>query len=157
MNGLWHVSFTVANLERSVVFYRDLLGLELTHTQEQANAYTRKLVGYADAHLRVAQFRIPGTPVGHSGHHLELVEYVNPKGVRGDPGTCNPGVAHLAFVVQNALEDYARLSAAGVKFISPPNLIEAGINMGGYTCYFRDPDEVTLEIVQPPLSLSQHQ
>lgn len=149
MNGLWHVSFTVSNLERSILFYRDLLGLELTHTQEQANPYTRRLVGYTDAHLKVAQFRIPDAPVGRSGHHLELVEYLSPIGRRGDPGTCNPGVAHLAFVVQDALKSHARLVAAGVTFVSPPNLIEAGINMGGYTCYFRDPDEITLEMVQP--------
>lgn len=152
MNGLWHVSFTVSNLERSILFYRDLLGLELTHTQEQANDYTRRLVGYEDAHLKVAQFRIPGAPLGRSGHHLELVEYVSPPGVRGDPGTCNPGVAHLAFVVRDALESHARLTTAGVRFLSPPNLIEMGINAGGYTCYFRDPDEITLEMVQPPIS-----
>jgi catechol 2,3-dioxygenase-like lactoylglutathione lyase family enzyme len=153
MNGLWHISFTVSDLERSILFYRDLLGLELTHTQEQANAYTSKLVGYEDAHLKVAQFRIPNAPVGHSGHHLELVEYLNPKGLQSDLKTCNPGVAHLAFVVQDALESHTRLKAAGVKFISPPNLIESGINTGGYTCYFRDPDEITLELVQTPISL----
>ena len=35
-------------------------------------------------------------------------------------------------------------------FVSPPNLIKAGVNRGGYACYFRDPDGITLELVQPP-------
>ena len=33
--------------------------------------------------------------------------------------------------------------------------IEAGINRGGYTVYFLDPDEITLELVQPPLRTEQ--
>lgn len=150
MKGIWHFSFTVSNLERSIAFYRDLLGLTLVHTQEQSNAYTRRLVGFPDANLKAAMLKVEGFPVGSSGHHLELIEYVAPLGKRGDPGTNNPGAAHMAFVVTDIHPVYQRLLAAGVRFISPPNLIEAGINKGGYTCYFRDPDEITLELVQPP-------
>lgn len=67
--GLWHTSFTVADLEPSLAFYRDLLGLEVVLSQEQDNAYTRRLVGMADARLRVAQLRVPGAALGPSGHH----------------------------------------------------------------------------------------
>ena len=45
----WHFSFTVSNIEQSIFFYRDVLGMELMHRQEQANEYTRKFVGYPDA------------------------------------------------------------------------------------------------------------
>ena len=69
----WHFSFTVADIERSVKFYRDVLGMELVHEQEQSNAYTRKFVGYPDAHLKVAQLKINGRETGRSGHLLELV------------------------------------------------------------------------------------
>ena len=151
--GIWHLSFTVGDLERSIAFYQLLLGLELVHRQEQHNEYTRRLVGYPDAHLKVAMFRVPETPLGPSGHHLELVQYLAPLGVTGALHTCNPGVAHLAFVVQDAHAEHARLGAAGVTFVSAPVRIEAGINAGGYTCYFRDPDGITLELVEPPQRL----
>ena len=150
LRGVWHFSFTVADLDRSIAFYRDLLGFELIHTQEQANDYTRRLVGYPDAHLKVAQLAIPGQPRGISTHDLELVEYVAPRGSRGDANICNPGAAHLALTVDDIHERYERLRAAGVSFVSPPNHITAGINTGGYTCYFRDPDAIVLEMVQPP-------
>ncbi len=146
----WHFSFTVSDIEESIRFYRDILGLELVHRQEQANEYTRRFVGYPDAHLRVAQFRIPGAAVGRSGHLLELVQYVAPVGEKVDTRTPNPGTAHLAFLVDDVHAEYRRLTALGVRFRTAPVAIEAGINKGGYTCYFLDPDDITLEIVQPP-------
>ncbi len=36
------------------------------------------------------------------------------------------------------------------RFRSEPVAIEAGINRGGYTVYFLDPDDITLEIIQAP-------
>jgi catechol 2,3-dioxygenase-like lactoylglutathione lyase family enzyme len=147
----WHFSFTVSDIERSVAFYRDVLGMELVHRQEQANAYTRKLVGYPDAHLLVAQFRIHGAPIARSGHMLELIEYVAPVGEKLDTRTFNTGAAHLAFEVDDIHAEYERMKALGVRFRSEPVAIEAGINTGGFTCYFLDPDDITLEIIQPPL------
>jgi catechol 2,3-dioxygenase-like lactoylglutathione lyase family enzyme len=93
---------------------------------------------------------IPGQPRGISSHDLELVEYRQPRGTRGDINICNPGAAHLALVVDDIQERYERFVAAGVTFVSPPNYITAGVNQGGYTCYFRDPDDIVLEMVQPP-------
>ena len=148
--GVWHFSFTVADIERSITFYRDLLGFTLIHTQEQANAYTSRLVGYPEAHLKVAQFALPGQPRGISSHDLELVEYVRPRGVRGDVNICNPGAAHLAMCVDDIHERYERFMAAGVRFVSSPNAITVGVNRDGFTCYFHDPDQIVLEMVQPP-------
>ncbi|WP_431922826.1 VOC family protein [Nonomuraea jabiensis] len=150
MRGVWHFSFTVSDLDRSVEFYRDLLGFALVHRQEQDNDYTRRLVGYPDAVLRVAQLAVPGQPRGVSTHDLELVEYVRPKGASRDPARHLPGAAHLALTVEDAPAEHARLAAAGVRFVNPPEAITAGVNRGGYACYFLDPDDITLELVQPP-------
>jgi catechol 2,3-dioxygenase-like lactoylglutathione lyase family enzyme len=151
ITGAWHFSFTVSDLERSVAWYTEVLGLEYVRGQEQANAYTRSLVGFPDAHLKVAQLRIPGAHMPRSAHHLELVEYVVPRGHRLDLATNNTGVAHLALQVDDIHAAFARMSAQGVQFVSPvPNAITAGVNQGGYSIYFRDPDGITLELVQPP-------
>jgi len=150
LHGVWHFSFTVADLDRSVAFYRDLLGFELVHTQEQDNEYTRRLVGLPDAVLRVAQLAVPGQPRGISTHDLELVEYVRPRGTHRDGRICDPGAAHLALTVTDANGTYERLARAGVRFVSPPNSITAGVNAGGSACYFFDPDDIVLELLQPP-------
>lgn len=150
-NGLWHASFTVSDLAASLEFYCGLLGLELVTEQVQHNEYTAKLVGFADAHLKVAMLRIPNAFTGPSNHHLELVEYVYPRGEKTDVTTNRPGAPHLAFVTDDIHADYERLSAAGVRFKAPaPVAIEAGVNKGGFTVYFLDPDDITLEMLQPP-------
>jgi catechol 2,3-dioxygenase-like lactoylglutathione lyase family enzyme len=155
LHGVWHFSFTVSDLDKSIAFYTDQLGLELIHTQEQSNEYTSKLVGYPQAHLRIAQLVVPGQPRGLSTHDLELVEYVQPRGTRGEAEICNPGAAHLALTVDDILDRYAKMTAAGVRFYSPPNAITAGVNTGGFTCYLEDPDRIVLELVQPPARRTQ--
>ena len=146
---LWHFSFTVSDVQAAVRFYVEILGCELVKEQEQDNAYTRSLVGYPDAHLRVAQIRFP-SPLGISSHHLELVQYVSPQGHRGDRNICNPAAAHLAFAVDDLDAEYERLSHAGVRFFSAPNEITAGVNKGGKAVYFWGPDDIVHELVQPP-------
>jgi catechol 2,3-dioxygenase-like lactoylglutathione lyase family enzyme len=149
--GTWHFSFHVSDIEQSEAFYRDVLGLELVLRQDQANEYTASLVGYPNASLRVAQFKFPDLPSGTvSSHTLELVEYVHPRGERHASERCNTGTAHFAMRVDDIWAEYNRLVAAGVTFISPPNDITSGVNAGGGTCYFVDPDGITLELVQAP-------
>lgn len=148
--GVWHFSFTVSDLERSVAFYRDVLGFELIHKQSSSGEYIRRLVGYPDAEIRVAQFAVPGQPRGATPHDFELVEYLAPRGTRGEAEIRNPGQAHLALSVDDIHEMYERLRGLGVQFISPPNAITAGINTGGYACYFHDPDQIVIELLQPP-------
>jgi catechol 2,3-dioxygenase-like lactoylglutathione lyase family enzyme len=125
--------------------------MKLVHTQEQANEYTSRLVGYPNAHLKVAQLSVDGMTAARSGHLLELVQYVHPACPPTDTATCRPGTAHLAFQVDDCRAAYQRMVAEGVRFKSEPNAITAGINKGGYTCYFLDPDDITLEIVQAPV------
>jgi len=149
--GLWHVSFTVSNLERSVEWYTRVLGLEFVRGQVQDNAYTRALVGFPDARLKVAQLRVPHLTIPVSRHHIELVEYEQPRGAVVPLQTNSPGVGHWAFIVSDIHAEVARLKALGVQLKSAaPNAITEGVNRGGYTIYFLDPDGITLELMQPP-------
>lgn len=150
IKGIWHTSFTVKNIEETIKFYRDVLGLDLVHTQVQNNEYTRELVGYDDAYLNVAMFTISGLNASPSGHILEFVEYVNPPGEYVPVGTAHTRSAHVAFVVSDIHALVERLKEVNVTFKSEVVLIREGINKGGFTIYFLDPDGITLEFVQPP-------
>jgi catechol 2,3-dioxygenase-like lactoylglutathione lyase family enzyme len=147
-NGaLHHTGYTVSDLDRSVAFYRDLMGLEVLAQQEKQGGYLAAIVGYPDAHVKMAHLRAPA-----SGHVLELFEYIAPAGET--PERIEPrdvGTAHLCFLVDDLDAVYRRLVDAGVEtFVSPPVLVDTGINTGGYGIYLRDPDGIVLEIFQPP-------
>ncbi|MCU1580312.1 MAG: Glyoxalase/bleomycin resistance protein/dioxygenase [Rhodoglobus sp.] len=148
VHSVWHVGFSVADLERSISFYRNALGLELKHRQTGDNPYTRTLVGYDDAVIHVAQFTIPGA-VPPSGHVLELIEYEVPRGESIAPSNARIGSGHLAFEVDDIQATAARVVESGGSLVSNPVAITAGINAGGWAVYFRDPDGITLELIQP--------
>lgn len=151
IQGFWHVSFTVSDIEASVKWYTEVLGLEYVRGQTQHNVYTSKLVGFPEAHLKVAQLSVPGAAMPVSRHHIELVEYVHPRGEDIPLDTNRTGVGHWAFVVDDLQAEFKRLKALGVQFkAEAPVAIEEGVNKGGYTIYFIDPDGITLELLQPP-------
>ena len=49
--GVWHTSWTVADLDRSVAFYRDLLGFELVETKHRIGSFIESVVGFSGAEL----------------------------------------------------------------------------------------------------------
>lgn len=143
-----HFSFTVSDIERSITWYTEVLGLELVHRQRQENAYTQVLVGIPGAVLEVAQFKVPALNSAYSSHMLELIQYVEGGGGTRELPTNQVGVAHLALLVTDIHERYTRMSNKGVTFRNPPVEITMGANIGGFACYFLDPDGITLELMQ---------
>lgn len=143
--GAHHTSFTVSELDRSVAFFRDMLGFELLYVREIDAAYFGEIVGHPGAFVRAALFRLPG-----GAHHLELFQYFRPAGQEHRPRPCDPGSAHLSLFVDNLGEMYAELSAKGISFFSRPVAITAGANRGGLGVYLHDPNGILIELFQPP-------
>jgi len=146
ISRLHHTCYTVSDLERSLAFYRDLLGCEVIATQEKEGGYLAAIVGYPDAHVRMAHLRVPG------GEHLiELFEYLAPEGGKADVEPRNVGASHVCFIVDDLPALYERLRERGVEsFVSPPVEVDTGLNRGGFALYVRDPDGITVELFQPP-------
>jgi catechol 2,3-dioxygenase-like lactoylglutathione lyase family enzyme len=141
-----HTGYTVSDLDRSVAFYRDLLGCEVIATQEKQGGYLAAIVGYPDAHVRMAHLRLPD-----GEHVLELFEYLAPAGSPADVEPRNVGASHLCLLVDDLAAVCERLREQGVdSFVSPPVEVDTGINTGGYGLYLRDPDGITVELFQPP-------
>ena len=145
MTALHHTGLTVRDLERSLRFYRDLLGMEVVLEQEKQGGYLAQIVGYESAHVRMAHLAFPG-----GGHRLELFEYVSPE-PRGQPGEPRDvGITHVCLAVDDVDALFERLRTAGADFYSIPIAVDTGANAGGYGVYVRDPDGITLELFQPP-------
>jgi len=143
--GVHHTSFTVADLDLSVAFFRDRLGLEVLFTRDVRDDYLGRIVGLPGAAVRAALLRLPG-----SAHHVELFQYLHPPGTGHRPRPCDPGSTHLSFLVDNLPALYRQLVAQGVGFVGEPVLITAGPNRGGFGVYLHDPNGILIELFQLP-------
>lgn len=148
-DALHHVGFTVSDLQRSVAFYSDLLGTEPFLRRVYREPFVGEIVGYERAVLDCAMFEIP-----RSGVILELIEYVEPPPERVGMETFTVGNAHLCLVVDDLDADYRRLLDRGVELRSPPVAVPADIEeepgRGGKAIYLRDPDGITIELLELP-------
>jgi len=149
VRSVWHTGFVVSDLDASLRFYCDGLGMVLRHRQVQHNPYTASLVGYPEAHIEIAQLKFAEGDPPISGHVLELIAYKNPPSGPVDLERSTLGSGHLAFVVDDIFAMADTLERLGARFVNPPVRIAEGINAGGWAAYLFDPDGVTLELLQP--------
>jgi glyoxylase I family protein len=143
-----HSGITVSNLERSIVFWRDVLGFELSHTAHQTGELAEEITGVAGAEIKLAVLKTPG------GHKIELLEYLAPpdrkKHVNLRP--CDVGHVHVALLVDDLDAILEKIGASGWKAAGKPQTLKTGPNAGKRVVYVRDPDGTTIEFMQPPIS-----
>ena len=142
------VGMTVADLERSVAFYTQVLGFERTAEVEAAGDAFERLQGVFPARARVARLRL-------GDEFLELTEYLTPRGrpIPADARSQDASFQHVAIIVSDMDRAYARLRAARVAHVSPEpqRLPDWNPSAGGIVAfYFRDPDGHVLEVLQFP-------
>ena len=141
IRGIHHTAISTANLERSLAFYRDLLGFEevTSFSWEAGNDTVDSITGLQASAARVALLRT-------SNAFIELFEFSAPKPAEADPSrpVCDHGITHLCLEVKNIGEEHKRLSEAGMRFHCPP--IDAG--MGLRATYGRDPDGNVVELLE---------
>ena len=115
LEDIHHLGMTVADIEQSIVFYRDLLGMELIGRRPCVDAsYVAAQTGYEGVQLSVASFRVNQ----NSKQSLEIVQYLNHIGKPSNTDTNCAGNTHLCIVVSDLSAAYRDLQSRGVKFKS---------------------------------------
>jgi catechol 2,3-dioxygenase-like lactoylglutathione lyase family enzyme len=139
-----HTGITVSSLERSLAFWRDLLGFELSHRAHHTGALASEVTGVPGAEISLAVLKAPG-------HRIELLEYHAPADrMRANLRPCDVGSVHVAFKVDNLDAVLERITTAGWKAAGNPQTLQSGPNAGKRVVYIRDPDGTTIEFMQPP-------
>ncbi|HKA89335.1 MAG TPA: VOC family protein, partial [Haliangiales bacterium] len=129
--GIDHTAIGVADTDRSVAFYRDLLGMEVKGGSLNEGIEQERLSGVPGARVRITGLR------GAGGPGVELLEYLAPAGGRPAPADTRPDDAwYWEIVVVLADRDgaVARLRAAGAPFLAADVV--------------RDPDGHAVKLVQ---------
>lgn len=143
--GADHTGITVSDVERSLAFWRDVLGFELSHRAHQKGELAEQITGVAGAEILIAVLKAPG-------HKIELLEYRAPADRRqeNEVRPCDLGAVHVALTVDNLDEVLDRLAAFGWKAAGQPQTLTVGPNAGKRVIYVRDPDGTTIELMQMP-------
>jgi lactoylglutathione lyase len=145
VDSMYHVGFTVSDIERSIEFYRDLLGLSLYRRQQGTAEYVGRITGFPGVRLEIALLRLPD-----GSGMLELLQYVSHPAPPTPRETNRPGNGHLCFKVADIHAAADELRQRGVALISDPVEVTAGVHRGAWGLYLRDPDGFTVELFQPP-------
>jgi catechol 2,3-dioxygenase-like lactoylglutathione lyase family enzyme len=141
-----HTGITVSNLERSLAFWRDVLGFEFSHRVHQTGELAAEITGVPGAEISLAVLKAPG------GHKIELLEYMAPANRKKnvDLRPCDVGSAHVALAVDDLDAVLEKVAASGWNTAGKPQTLTTGPNAGRRVIYVRDPDGTTIEFMQPP-------
>ena len=140
IKGMSHVGISVADMDQSVHFYRNLIGLELLGGK--AGRFEGEL--YENIfQLKNARGKVAMLAAGNT--RIELFEFENPRGDQSDARlpVYHHRINHICFEVIDIQKEYERLKTAGVYFHCPPQ--DAGY---AKATYGRDPDGNVFELIQ---------
>lgn len=144
--GIDHTAIVVSDTEKSLEFYRDLLGMRVAGESENYGVEQEHLNQVFGARLRITGLRT------ESGPGIEFLEYLTPPGGRDLPEDAKPNdavfwhtdlaVGHLDELASILKGKHVRQVSAGVAHLSGPAA-------GSVRCLIvRDPDGHALQLEQ---------
>ena len=144
--GIDHSAITVSNTERSLEFYRDLLGLKVAGASLNTGVTQERLDGAAGAVVRVTGLR----PEHGHGPGLEFLQYLSPSGGRPAPADAHPNdIVQVRVVLQ--VDDLdrlgARLAPNGTGSVPPQGMRKAAAR-AGKCLLVKDPDGHAVMLVE---------
>jgi len=142
LQRLSHIGLCVSDLQRSLAFYREILGFRFLSEIEVAGDIPSKL-------LRIDGVELRAVYLERDGARLELLSYTAP-GHCGD-GSSRPmnqlGLTHLSFRVDDLAAFCEGLAQQGIQIIEASRIDIPPI---AAAVFITDPDGTLIELVQSP-------
>ena len=134
-----HIGIVVTDMEKSLKFYRDLLGLKIKSLVDEEGEFLDNMLAYENVKNRVAKL--------YAKNGNALVELINSKsyGNKKDRDFFTIGASHFAFTVDDLEKTYDYLVKNGVKFTAPPQQTPDGF---AKVTFCEDPDGTLIELVE---------
>jgi lactoylglutathione lyase len=143
ISGIYHGGITVSDMEQSLRFYRDGLGLEIEFDKIVDGPCLPVVLDLDFDHIRAVYLRVPG------GQFVELLEYHGIERLPAASRPCDYGAGHLCFYVDEIDGLYGRMRGLGFRARSDGVVaITEGPNQGARSIYMLDPDGYRVELLQ---------
>lgn len=140
MKNIRHTGIVVTNMDKSLEFYRDIMGLKPVVDFVEKGEFIATISNAKGINLRMVKL------TAEDGGMIELLQYIShPQGERGDNKLYEIGPTHVAFTVDDVDATYAQWSAKGVRCNSKPVVSPDG---KAKLFFCQDPDGTFVEIVQ---------
>lgn len=147
INEVAHIGITISDMERSIAFYRDVLGLKFLGELVMEGPETDELFNLKNAKLRVAYL--------NGSEHImapaiELIQFVNNETVIDEMSLFKTSISEICFRTDDIDQVYKHLIDNGVKCLSAPQAFD--FTSDGFSkskaIYFKDPDGIILELME---------
>jgi len=140
MKNIRHTGIVISNLEKSLHFYRDLLGLKIQRDMLEGGEFIDNISNLKNVNVRTIKMS------ADDGNLVELLWYKShPRKSKGAKEICATGVSHIAFTVENIDYEYKRLKEKGVKFHCSPKVSPDG---KAKVTFCHDPEGNLIELVE---------
>ena len=138
IKGFRHACILISDLNKSLKFYRDILGFKVSKVTTLKGKYPEAVLGIKGIRITYVKLYAPNQ-AKKTAPILELHYWKNPKKI--PKKTYN----HISFTVEDIDYEYQRLRNQGVKFISHP--IKPPYR-SSKLCFAYDPDGNLIEFIE---------
>ncbi|OGV37063.1 MAG: hypothetical protein A2X48_04435 [Lentisphaerae bacterium GWF2_49_21] len=136
-----HFGIVVKDMEKSLIFYRDLLGLNIVADNMETGDFIDRILGLKEVEVHTVKLG-----VSKDSTLVELLEFKSHNGVTSAKNRIyDMGPRHLAIEVEDIDSAYRSLVDKGISFISAPEIAPEG---RAKVAFCHDPDGMPVEIVQ---------
>ena len=147
LKEIMHVGITVSNIENSIKFYRDILGLTLKGQAVMEGKETDKLFAMNNCKVKIAYLNGSDNIIAPP---IELLQFVTPETIKDEAELNKISVSEICFRVDNVEKVYKHLIDNNVECLSEPQ--EFDFTSYGFSkskaLYFKDPDGIILELME---------
>lgn len=142
--GFNHTAFVVVDLDRTIGFFQDLLGFELTSRAPRDAQAIEGMTGIKGVDIEVAYLR-------GFGQWIELIRYLAPAD-RGQalPKVFQDGAGHVAFDIADIDAAVAAADGYGLTPVGEIVTIDQGPNKGRKVVYLQSDDGLSIEFIEVP-------
>lgn len=142
-----HIGLTVSDIDKSIEFYQNILGLTKTGELVMQGKETDKLFGKENVKVKIAYMngeeKISAPPI-------ELLQFVDNDIIKEEGSLFKTSASEICFKVENIERLYKKLKENSVECISEPqyfDFTEFGFRKSK-ALYFKDPDGIILEAME---------